>query len=211
MDGPRATEITSFVPGDQVTVGWSFGWYGVFDAIGGNPTLVEGGRISVEQTNDPFFLRHPRTGVGSTPDGRVLMVTVDGRRPGYSVGMTPRQFAGLFISLGADYALNLDGGGSTTMSIFGDVVNRPSDGRQRPVSSALLLLPGEDSGEVEPAPQGSPSPFPTPTLSPPAPDDVWDDIVADPASTGGLASSLLRERSELPHFLRRAAKRFRRN
>jgi hypothetical protein len=183
------------------------------DTIGGNPTLVEGGRISVQQENDPFFIRHPRTGVGSTPDGRVLMVTVDGRQPGYSVGMTPRQFATLFLSLGADYALNLDGGGSTTMTIRGRIVNRPSDGYQRPVSSALLLLPGDDPGEAPPSAQPSPTPTPfaTPTLPPTAPDSVWQSIVNDPASTGGLTSSLLRQGVQLPRSLEKAAWRFRRN
>jgi hypothetical protein len=208
MGGPAADDMSGFVPGQQVVSGWSLGWPDVFDTIGGNPTLVEEGRISVQQENDPFFLRHPRTGVGSTPDGRVLMVTVDGRRPGYSVGMTPRQFAELFISLGADYALNLDGGGSTTMTIRGRIVNRPSDGYQRPVSSALLLLPGSDPGPAGPAPQSSPTP--TPTLPPTEP-DVWGSIVTDPASTGGLASELLRDGARLSRSLERAAFRFRRN
>ncbi|MEA2447720.1 MAG: hypothetical protein QOK47_1357 [Actinomycetota bacterium] len=209
MGGPSRDQVAGFVPGDQVTLGWSLGWGDVFDTIGGNPTLVEQGRISVEQENDPFFLRHPRTGVGSTPDGRVLMVTVDGRQPGYSVGMTPRQFAELFISLGADYALNLDGGGSTTMTIRGRIVNRPSDGYQRAVSSALLLLPGPDGGEA--GPEQQPTPAATPTLPPSGPSTAWEEIVTDPASTGGMASSLMREGLRLPHYLEKAAQRFRRN
>jgi hypothetical protein len=57
--------------------------------------------------------------------------------------MTPLGFARLFKSLGARWAFNLDGGGSTTMFVKGEVVNRPSDGHERPVSSALVVLPGE--------------------------------------------------------------------
>jgi len=79
------------------------------------------------------------------------------------------------LRLGATWALNLDGGGSTTMFLNGELMNRPSDGRERPVGSALLVLPGDDPGEVEPAepsgvephasptPAGSSSPDPSPS------------------------------------------------
>jgi hypothetical protein len=182
---PRALEITSLVPGAQLTIGWSLGWVEVLDTVGGNPTLIEDGLIQWGNVrgNHPFLRRHPRTGVGTTADGRVLLVTVDGRQPGYSVGMTLERFAVLFRDLGATWALNLDGGGSTTFVLRGRVRNRPSDGRERPVSSALVLLPGADPGEVAGAP-------------PPAPLDggerarVWRGIRSDPASTGGLAGYL---------------------
>jgi hypothetical protein len=209
IGGSRELEVSSLVPGEQVILGWSLGWPNVFDTVGGNPTLVENGAISVQQQNDPFFKRHPRTGVGSTSDGRVLMVTVDGRQPGYSVGMTPRQFARLFISLGAEWALNLDGGGSTTTVIRGKVTNRPSDGKERPVSSALLLLPRGDSGEiVGPQAAPSPSPSPTTTITGMPPSEVWNTVVHDPASTGGLASTLYKGGAVLPPSLQRAAKKF---
>ncbi|HWL65753.1 MAG TPA: phosphodiester glycosidase family protein [Actinomycetota bacterium] len=206
MGSQREPEMAGFIPGEQVTLGWSLGWSGVFDTVGGNPTLVENGSISVQQENDPFFTRHPRTGVGSTPDGRILMVIVDGRRPGYSVGMTPRQFAKLFLSLGADWALNLDGGGSTTMTVNGRIVNRPSDGNERAVSSALLLLPGSDPGEVQPAPAESPAPLPL--ISPHDAAGQWRQIVRDPASTGGLASALMERGKPLPRSISRAARAF---
>jgi exopolysaccharide biosynthesis protein len=57
------------------------------------------------------------------------------------------KFAAIFRNLGAVSALNLDGGGSSTMVVRGDVVNRPSSGNQRSVSTALLVLPGADPGE----------------------------------------------------------------
>jgi hypothetical protein len=228
MAGARAPEITSLAAGDEVELGWSLTWPDVFDTIGGNPTLVKDGAIIVGDGDTAFFNRHPRTGVGTTPDGRVLFVTVDGRQPGYSRGMKLRRFAKLFVSLGADYALNLDGGGSTTMVVNDDVVNRPSDGNERYVSSALVLLPGPD-----PDPTVSPAPVPTPTSSTspspsPSPtslvgstsipdaiargsttgDLVWLTIATDPASTGGLTQYLLHEGIRLRGSLRAAARIF---
>jgi hypothetical protein len=210
LGGARELEVSSLSTGEQVLLGWSLGWPNVFDTVGGNPTLVENGVITVrQQKNDLFFKRHPRTGVGTTGDGRVLMVTVDGRQRGYSVGMTPRQFARLFISLGAEWALNLDGGGSTTTVINGRVTNRPSDGKERPVSSALLLLPRGDSGEnTSPNAAPSPSPSPSSITGGPPPTAVWNAVVHDPASTGGLASTLYEGGAVLPPSLQRAAKKF---
>lgn len=222
--GSRAPEIfPGLEVGEQVNLGWSLGWPDVYETIGGNPTLVRNGEIFVTDENTAFHARHPRTGVGTTPDGRVLFVTVDGRQPGYSVGMRLVRFAKLFKQLGADFALNLDGGGSTTMAINGEVVNRPSDGGERPVSSALLLLPGPD-----PSPTTSPAPFPSPTASPtasptPSPTSlvgdviggptarriVWLDIAQDPASTGGLTQYLLHQGIRLRGSLREAARIFR--
>ena len=80
--------------------------------------------------------RHPRTNVGVTDDGRVLMVTVDGRQPGYSVGVSLAEMGQLMTSLGARDSFNFDGGGSTVMArrFLADgrfaVTNRPSDGRE---------------------------------------------------------------------------------
>jgi Phosphodiester glycosidase len=215
--GTKAYEITSMTPGEEVSFGWSLGWPDVFDTIGGNPTLVRNGEIFIERNGvGGFFNRHPRTGVGITADGRVLFVTVDGRRQGYSIGMTPWRFGQLFLSLGATYALNLDGGGSTTMVVNGQIVNRPSDDYERPVSSALLLLPGPDPAPTTspgPIPTATPTPSPSPTTTalPPVtrpvltPDELWMRIASDPASTGGLADWLLREGVHLSRPLMRAA------
>lgn len=216
--GSKASELSTLLPGEEVRFGWSLGWPDVFETIGGNPTLVRAGEIFIERTGESgFFARHPRTGVGTTPDGRVLFVTVDGRRPGYSIGMTPYRFAKLFTSLGADYALNLDGGGSTTMVVGGQIVNRPSDGSERPVSSSLVLLPGPDPMPTTtpvPAPSVSSTPSPSPSVLPQSRPsvvsdaEIWLRIARDPASTGGLADWLPHEGVRLAPSLLRAARLF---
>lgn len=190
--------------GSTARLSWSLGWPAVLDTIGGNPTLIENGVIVPGNVygSGPFFNRHPRTAVALTAEQRVLFVVVDGRRKRYSVGMTLAELAELLRSLGATWALNLDGGGSTTMVIDGEVVNRPSDpGGERGVSSALLLLRGADPGEAAPVPPGP---------LPPEAARAWDAIASDPASTGGLADSLARAGYVLPPSLRRAARALRR-
>jgi exopolysaccharide biosynthesis protein len=91
--------------------------------------------------------RHPRSAVGWRGDGTLLLVVVDGRQGDYSVGMSLSELTELFRSLGAVEALNLDGGGSTTLVVGGAVANRPSDPQgERPVANALLLLGADGAG-----------------------------------------------------------------
>ena len=73
-------------------------------------------------------------------DGTVLVLVVDGRSTD-SKGLTLQELATYFLRLGARDAVNLDGGGSSEMVINGEIVNKPSDGRERPVSMALGLFP----------------------------------------------------------------------
>jgi hypothetical protein len=91
-------------------------------------------------TTSQLAPRHPRTAIGQTADGRILLVAVDGRQVGYSVGMTNFEMAQTMMRLGANRAMAFDGGGSTTLAFDGTVLNRPSDGRERPVSTALMLM-----------------------------------------------------------------------
>jgi MYXO-CTERM domain-containing protein len=113
--------------------------------------LVTGGQIVQESCYSHFCDDHPRTAVGRSPDGKtIFLVTVDGRRADAD-GMTRLELAALMLELGAWDALNLDGGGSTTMFLDGDVVNVPSDGTERVVSSHLGFVPGGDAGCCEPA------------------------------------------------------------
>jgi hypothetical protein len=114
--------------------------------IGGGPRLVASGRPAAAAdpgVYSPGFAdaRHPRTAVGVRLDGRILLVTVDGRQPEKSVGMTIAELTALLLELGAVEAINMDGGGSSTMAVRGRVVNSPSDlTGERPVGDALLLF-----------------------------------------------------------------------
>ena len=103
---------------------------------GGGPRLLARGRVAVAAGSEGFaplsapgFVasRHPRTLAGVKSDGTVLLVTVDGRRPGWSAGVTLPEAARMMRALGARTALNLDGGGSTGMVVLGELISRPSD------------------------------------------------------------------------------------
>ena len=141
--GIGAERIRSLSLATPLRITWSLGMPGIAEGIGGMPLLVRD-RQNVAPTmcwSAGFCGRNPRTGVGFTAGGQVLLLTVDGRQPGWSVGMTMAEFAQQFVRLGATWALNLDGGGSTTMVVRGDVKNRPSGGRLRRVGSAIVVRP----------------------------------------------------------------------
>jgi hypothetical protein len=118
-------------------------WSVVSDAIGGGPILVRDG-VPVYRSNEGFTVaqlapRGPRTAVGQRADGGIVFVTTDGRQPGFSVGMTNFELAQTLVRYGAVRGMGLDGGGSSTMAFEGTVLNSPSDGRERAVSTALML------------------------------------------------------------------------
>ncbi len=110
------------------------------DVVGGGPRLVRSGKLDVPAEKFGHAdKRHPRTAVAITKRGTFLFVTLDGRQP-KSVGMRLDEFAAELIALGAVDALNLDGGGSTTMVVKNTIRNSPSDGRERPVSDGILIF-----------------------------------------------------------------------
>ena len=119
-------------------------WSDVLDALGGGPALVRDGKPifrAQEMFTTSQMARNARTAVGQTAAGRILLVAVDGRKPGYSVGMTNFELAQTMVRLGAVTAAGLDFGTSTTMAFEGELLNRPSDpGGERAVSEGLFLL-----------------------------------------------------------------------
>ncbi len=85
-------------------------------------------------------IRHPRTLMGIDRRGYLWLVAIDGRQPDYSVGMTFAELLALCNRLDLANAINLDGGGSTTMVVKGEIVNKPSDAAgPRPISDAILV------------------------------------------------------------------------
>jgi hypothetical protein len=119
-------------------------WAGVADAVGGGPQLVRDG-VPVFRPHEAFTTiqlapRSPRTAVGQRADGSLVLVVTDGRRPGYSVGMTNFELAQTMVRLGAVTASALDSGGSSTLAFEGRLLNRPSDpGGERSISTGLVL------------------------------------------------------------------------
>jgi exopolysaccharide biosynthesis protein len=134
----EATMIRSLSVGESMTIDWSLGWPGVRDAIGGSNVLVNGGRVVLGPCSGAICAPNPRTGIGLTADGRIVLVVVDGRQSG-AAGMTLPAFATFMASLGVESAMNLDGGGSSTIVIKGGVANSPSDGFERSVTNAIVV------------------------------------------------------------------------
>ncbi|MBN1476319.1 phosphodiester glycosidase family protein [Candidatus Sumerlaeota bacterium] len=151
-DAPADTVLAHVSVGDRITVRFDFALSVLNNArllAGGAGWLVEGGEPNTPLWSNFGFWddRHPRT-VLAWSGTRHWLVTFDGRQPGYSIGMDFPEMADFLINtLGAEQAINLDGGGSTTMVIDGVVVNCPSDnadppctGTERAVANALLLV-----------------------------------------------------------------------
>jgi hypothetical protein len=119
-------------------------WASVTDAISGGPSLVKEGRpiFNAGEALTPAQLRgrNPRTAVGQRADGGIVMVAVDGRQRGWSVGITNWDLAQTLVRYGCVTGFALDSGGSTTLAFEGKVLNRPSDrSGERPVGEALVI------------------------------------------------------------------------
>jgi hypothetical protein len=118
-------------------------WAGVTAALGGGPVLVRSGKAvfrSLEDfTNDQIGSRTARAAVGQLADGRVVLVAVDGGRPGYSAGLTSFELAQALVGLGAVTAAGVDPGDSVTAAFDGRLLNRPSGRTERAVKEALLV------------------------------------------------------------------------
>lgn len=143
-NGTGAAFLNGLRRGDRVAITQTLG-NSIADSAASvgsaGPQLVRDGRVAVtsdaEQiASDIANGRAPRTGVGIKKDGTVLIVVADGRSDD-SAGFTLDEFARYFVSLGADRAMNFDGGGSSEMVVNGKIMNDPSDGSERPVRVAL--------------------------------------------------------------------------
>lgn len=112
------------------------------EVLGGSPLLLKNSGYGFPPADNDG--KHPRTIVGWNSQS-VFLVAIDGRQPGWSTGLGLADAAQMMRWLGATDALNTDGGGSTAFYGFGALRNRPSDGRQRLVASALVIMPPENA------------------------------------------------------------------
>lgn len=138
----KRTKLSSaLVPADATN------WDKIVDAIAGRGHFVTASGLVVTQDNEGTTAshnaeRHPRTVIGYTASPyKAYLVAVDGRQPGFSEGMTYTELAQLMADLGVEQSISLDGGGSTTAWVKGTgIVNSPSDGSERAVVSAWVVI-----------------------------------------------------------------------
>src|SRR5581483_7757552 len=128
-------------------------WATVTNAIGGGPILVTNGR-PLFHTGESFDAgalarRDARAGIGQLADGGIVLVTVDGGQPGYSIGMSIYDLARTMAGLGAVTAAAVDSGSSVTAAFNGQLLSRPRTSGGRPIKDALLL---EYTGVYAPPP-----------------------------------------------------------
>ena len=125
---------------------------GAVHIVGVGPRLVKNGQIYVTADEEYFPAdirvgRAPRSAFGVTKYGDYIFAVVDGRQA-HSRGCTLQEWADILINqFGAVDAINLDGGGSTELIVKENIVNSPSDGSERPVGSALMILPKWETSE----------------------------------------------------------------
>lgn len=128
--------------------------------VGGYDVIVDNYKVNKNcHTDNSGNANAPRTFIGFKEDGTGFLCVVDGRQSGYSIGITVNQEAELASVLGAQYALELDGGGSSTVIVrINDELtlrNKPSDGSMRRVSNAILLVEKaeEENTDIDPTPE----------------------------------------------------------
>lgn len=156
--GRAADELARMAPFEalrlRVSLSPSFAEYA--EAVAGGHILVERGEAAALNPHDPLVVqRHPRTAIGYG-GGWLYLVVADGRQNGYSSGLTLPELSEILVRLGMEAALNLDGGGSSTMVVWSDeegrlvIVNQPSDGTPRVVANGLAVV---DRRETSVAPR----------------------------------------------------------
>jgi len=146
-DGPVIAKGTDTLPTiyDLKDIEWK--WWKMRTAVGGGPVLIYDGKIRITDREEQLFPNSnrngehdPRTAMGYTRDGQLIVLVVQGRTPGTAAGATLVAEAQILLGLGCYEALNLDGGGSSCMLVNGKETIKPSDREgERPVPAVFLI------------------------------------------------------------------------
>ena len=160
--GSRVSYINEFKTGDKINItceirdqqGKTDLWQRVTNCVGGHIQFVVGGKLTGLGVGDGA--NYPSTIIGYTTEKKIVMITIDGRQKGYSVGASTSTLTQLAKDLDLYDAFLVDGGGSTTMTVARgsdyknlQTINKPSDGSDRTVNNSIILSVG-----AERAPQG---------------------------------------------------------
>ncbi len=148
--------LVNVQPGEPVTLTTTVtpGWESVQQAVGGREWIIRDGVVSISPHPASADEIHPRSAIGLTADGRLILAAVDGRETGVSEGVRLPELAELMLERGAVSAINLDGGGSSSLAVRragtdgAVIVNKPSDGRERPVTNSIQVVSTMPTGPL---------------------------------------------------------------
>ena len=147
-DQRYAELLTRVAPGEavQMRLQTNPAWDNITHALGGGPRLVKDGRPHVTAAPEGFrsdvaLSETSRSAVAITTDGSLMLVAAETPPNETGKGLTLHEWAQVLVKLGARDAMNLDGGGSTTVVQADRVLNNPRDGATRAVSNALVVVP----------------------------------------------------------------------
>src|SRR3990172_2684545 len=153
---PASSTLGTLLPGEPVTLSTTItpGWESIQQAVGGREWIIRDGVVSITPHPPSADEIHARSAIGLTADGRMILATVGGREVGGRAGVLLSELAELILERGAVSAINLDGGGSSSLAIRragtdGPVlVNRPSDGFERPVTNSIQVISSMPTGPL---------------------------------------------------------------
>ncbi|MBR0302353.1 MAG: phosphodiester glycosidase family protein, partial [Clostridia bacterium] len=141
-------------------------------AIGSNIMLVRNGEdATVGKTGYYYTERHPRSSIGLTADGKLIMAVLDGYHDPFSCGGTPHEMAEIMLEAGCVIAINIDGGGSSTFAMRPEgedevrIINRTSDGSERFIASSVIVASTAPKNEFDHADLSADDPYITPGTS----------------------------------------------
>ena len=132
---------------DRLDIKWqsSPDWSNIREAVSGGPYLIMDGQVYVDEAEEHFKFakkdrRASRSAIGVDYKGKLYLIAVCGEKNGYSEGVTLTELADLLKNLNLKDAINLDGGGSTTLIVDGKIINELSQHHKRKITNGLLIL-----------------------------------------------------------------------